>query len=94
MIILMNPYLMNWKSVCFVDADYGKIKVNGRLISGLISVVKSTPKIWSSKRQTAVQTSTFFPACPKGYIIYFGIFLDRFLGLNLHFQNPNRISKG
>ena len=43
----------------FVDADHGHVKVTGILITGLFSVVISTPTTCSSKIQTAVQTSTF-----------------------------------
>jgi hypothetical protein len=43
----------------FCDADHGHDKVTGRSITGIMSVVGSTPVTWSSKRQAAVQTSTF-----------------------------------
>lgn len=43
----------------FVDADHGHDKVTGRSITGLIGLVGSTPIIWSSKRQSCVQLSTF-----------------------------------
>ena len=43
----------------FVDAGHGNGKVTRRYINGLFSVAGSTPITWSSKLQTAVQTSTF-----------------------------------
>ena len=54
----------------FVDAHHGHDKVAGRSITGLFSVVGSTPTTWSSKLQTAVQTSTFgaeFTALKKDF---------------------------
>ena len=43
----------------FVDTDHAHDKVTGRSITGILAFVGSTPTLWSSKRQTAVQTSTF-----------------------------------
>ena len=43
----------------FVDGDHGHDKVTGRSITSLITLVGSTPVIWSSKRQSCVQLSTF-----------------------------------
>eukprot|EP00957_Ditylum_brightwellii_P029302 2214856-Ditylum_brightwellii.AAC.1 len=43
----------------FCDADHGHDKATGRSITGIMSVVGSTPMTWSSKWQAAVQTSTF-----------------------------------
>lgn len=43
----------------FVDADHRHDKTTGRSITGLIAFVGSTPVIWSSKRQSCVQLSTF-----------------------------------
>ena len=43
----------------FVDSDHEHDKVTRRSITGLFSVVSSTPTILSSKRHTLVQTSTF-----------------------------------
>ena len=43
----------------FVDADHAHDKVTGRSITGILAFVGSTPTLWSSKRQTAIQTSTF-----------------------------------
>ena len=43
----------------FVNADHGHDKVTGRSITGLIALVGSTPVIWSYKRQSCVQLSTF-----------------------------------
>ena len=34
------------------------------------------------------------PAWDKGLIRYFGIFHDRFLGLNLRFRNPEKLLEG
>ena len=43
-----------------LDSPYhGHNKVTGRSITGLFSVVVSTPKTWSSKLQTAVKHSKF-----------------------------------
>jgi hypothetical protein len=43
----------------FFDSDHGHDKVTGRSISGVIIMVGSTPVVWRSKRQGAVQTSTY-----------------------------------
>ena len=43
----------------FVDSDHGHDAVTGKSITGLISFVGKTPIYWCSKRQPAVQTSTF-----------------------------------
>jgi len=43
----------------FIDADHGHDKVTGRSITGLLEFVGSTLVIWSSKRQSSAQTSTF-----------------------------------
>ena len=36
----------------------------------------------------------YIPAWAKGSIRYFGIFRDWVLGLNLHFQNPEKLLEG
>ncbi len=43
----------------FFDSDHAHDKVSGRSISGVIVLVGSTPIIWKSRRQGAVQTSTY-----------------------------------
>ncbi len=43
----------------FFDSDHGYDKVTGRSMSGIIVLVGSTPIIWRSRRQGAVQTSTY-----------------------------------
>ena len=43
----------------FMDANHGRDKVAGIFITGLFSVVGSTPTTFSSKNQTTVKTSTF-----------------------------------
>jgi hypothetical protein len=43
----------------FFDSDHAHDKVTGRSISGVIILVGSTPVVWRSKRQGAVQTSTY-----------------------------------
>jgi hypothetical protein len=43
----------------FFDSDHAHDKTTGRSISGVIVLVGSTPIIWKSKRQGAVQTSTY-----------------------------------
>jgi hypothetical protein len=43
----------------FFDSDHAHDKVTGRSISGVIVMVGSTPIVWKSKRQGAVQTSTY-----------------------------------
>ena len=42
-----------------IDADHAHDKATGRSITGMISFVGRTPIYWFSKRQSAVQTSTF-----------------------------------
>ena len=56
---LSEPLFDEFDLKCFVDADHGHDKVTGRSTKGLIYVLGSIPKNWSSKRQTSVQTSTF-----------------------------------
>jgi hypothetical protein len=43
----------------FFDSDHAHDKVTGRSISGIIVMVGRTPIIWKSRRQGAVQTSTY-----------------------------------
>ncbi len=43
----------------FFDSDHAHDKVTGRSILGVTVMVGSTPIIWKSKRQGAVQTSTY-----------------------------------
>ncbi len=43
----------------FFDSDHAHDKVTGRSISGIVVLVGSTPIIWRSRRQGAVQTSTY-----------------------------------
>ncbi len=43
----------------FFDSDHAHDKTTSRSISGVIVLVGSTPVIWRSKRQGAVQTSTY-----------------------------------
>jgi hypothetical protein len=42
----------------FFDSDHGHDKITGHSISSIIVMVGSTPIIWKSKWQGAVQTST------------------------------------
>ncbi len=43
----------------FFDSDHAHDKVTGRSISGVIILVGSTPVVWRSKQQGAVQMSTY-----------------------------------
>ena len=43
----------------FIDSDHGHDKLTGRSVTGMIAFIGSTPIMWLSKRQSAVQTSTF-----------------------------------
>jgi hypothetical protein len=43
----------------FFDSDHAHDKVTGRLISGITVYVGSTPILWRSKRQGAIQTSMY-----------------------------------
>jgi len=43
----------------FFDSDHGHDRKTGRSISGIIVYVGNTPIIWKSRRQGAVQTSTY-----------------------------------
>ena len=56
---LPGPLLYELNINLFVDSDHVHDKVAGILITGLFIMVVSTPKTWSSKRQTTVLTSTF-----------------------------------
>ena len=53
------PLIEELQTTIFCDADHGHDRVIGRSITGIFSVVGSTPISWSSKRQACVQTSTF-----------------------------------
>ena len=57
----MFPYpVMNELPIyIFCDADHGHNRKTGRSITGLFSIVGSTPISWMSKRQLCVHTSTF-----------------------------------
>ena len=46
-------------STIFVDSNHGHDKVTGKLITGLISLLGSTPANWYAKRQSSCLTSTF-----------------------------------
>ena len=48
----------------------------------------------SGKLATNWELSLSVPAWDKGLIRYFVIFHDRSLGLNLHFQNPEKNLEG
>jgi len=54
-----TPLSSELEITIFVDADHGHDKVTGRSIAGLLRFVGSTPVMWSSKRQSSMQTSTF-----------------------------------
>jgi len=54
-----TPLSSELEITIFVDADHGHDKVTGISITGLLGFVGSTPVIWSSKRQSSIQTSTF-----------------------------------
>jgi len=54
-----TPLSRELEITIFVDADHGHDKVTGRSITGLLGFVGSALVIWSSKRQSSVQTSTF-----------------------------------
>jgi len=54
-----TPLSSKLEITIFVDADHGHDKVMGRAITVVLGFVGSAPVIWSSKRQSSVQTSTF-----------------------------------
>jgi len=54
-----QPILPELQINIFVDADHAHDKTTGRSITGLLAMVGCTPTIWSSKRQGAIQTSTY-----------------------------------
>ena len=43
----------------FCDSDLAHDLVSGRSVTAILGFIGSTPCVWASKRQTAVQTSTF-----------------------------------
>ena len=45
--------------VIYANSNYGNDKVTKRSMAGIVAVVASTPVMAKSKRQTAVETSTF-----------------------------------
>ena len=53
------PLMKELDITIFVDADHAHDKATGRSITGMVSFVGRTPIYWCSKRQSAVQTSTF-----------------------------------
>ena len=56
---LPMPLMKELDITIFVDADHAHDKATGRSITGMVSFVGRTPIYWCSKRQSAVQTSTF-----------------------------------
>ena len=53
------PKMKELSTTILVDSDHGHDRKTGRSITGMISFVGQTPIYWSSKRQGAVQTTTF-----------------------------------
>jgi hypothetical protein len=56
---LPTPKMSELPITIFVDSNHGHDKKTGKSITGLIVFVGRTPIYWASKRQGAVQTSTF-----------------------------------
>eukprot|EP00957_Ditylum_brightwellii_P044478 3374267-Ditylum_brightwellii.AAC.1 len=54
-----EPLFKDLEMVLFCNSDHGHDKMTGQLITGIMSVVGSTPATWTAKRQMAVHTSTF-----------------------------------
>jgi len=54
-----EPLLPELSVNIFVDSDHAHDKPTGRSITGILAMVGSTPTVWLSKRQGAVQTSTY-----------------------------------
>ena len=53
------PLMKELDITIFVDADHAHDKAIGRSITGMVSFVGRTTIYWFSKKQSAVQTSTF-----------------------------------
>ena len=56
---LPPPLMKELSTNIFIDSNHGHDQVTGRSITGMISFVGRTPVTNASKRQSAVQTSTF-----------------------------------
>ena len=56
---LPNPLVEELAITVFVDSDHAHDKVNCRYITGIIILVGRTPVLYYSKRQGAVETSTY-----------------------------------
>ena len=56
---LPKPRIDEMAITCFVDADHAHDKVTRRSLTGIIIFVGRTPVFYSSKRQGAVETSTY-----------------------------------
>ena len=53
------PLIDEMEITCFVDSDHAHDRVTRRSITGIIIVVGRTPVFFSSKRQGAIETSTY-----------------------------------
>ena len=56
---LPTPLVEEISITVFVDSDHGHDKVRLRLITGLIAFLGRTPVLYLSKRQGAIETSTY-----------------------------------
>ena len=53
------PIMSELSLTVFSDSDHAHDKKTGRSITGIIAFLGSTPIVWSLKRQTSVQKSTY-----------------------------------
>ena len=56
---LPTPLMEEISITVFVDSDHGHDKVTRRSITGLIAFLGRTPAFYLSKRQGAIETSTY-----------------------------------
>ena len=54
-----EPLMKEIGSTIFVDSNHGHDKVTGKSITGIVSLLGSTPANWYAKRQSSCLTSTF-----------------------------------
>ena len=84
---LPTPLVEDISITVFVDSDHGHNKVTRRSITGLIAFLGRTPAFYLSKRQAAIETSTYgaeFCAMKTGVEETIAIrYMMRCLGVNV-----------
>jgi hypothetical protein len=89
---LPEPLIDEMEITAFVDSDHAHDKVSRRSITGIIIFVGRTPVIYSSKRQGAIETSTYgaeFCAMKNGTEEVIALrYMLRCLGVKVEYASP------